>query len=165
MPLNAVVNQPVRQLHWVCFSISHCLFLFISCDSEVRIKTNILMAAFMTLAVGTPAWALWSGPAPHGWCRTVPLDLKPLLQVEKPSLLPPSPPTPPHKSTFLVNHVADKHHTIWIFRLHWRNWLHLNFCFRGPWKGKNKWGCEHFYLKLNMFPWFTLTDILDLQAL
>ena len=25
-------------------------FLFISCDSEVRIKTNILMAAFMMLA-------------------------------------------------------------------------------------------------------------------
>lgn len=42
-------------------------FLFISCDSEVRIKTNILMAAFMMLAGSARlSRAGWTGLALGG---------------------------------------------------------------------------------------------------
>lgn len=47
-------------------------FLFISCDSEVRIKTNILMAAFMMLAGRAGAEPGELAGRRAGWCGVVP---------------------------------------------------------------------------------------------
>lgn len=52
-------------------------FLFISCDSEVRIKTNILMAAFMMLAGSARAQSGGLDGPRAGWCEVAPSDGNP----------------------------------------------------------------------------------------